>query len=800
MNFYQLPPDLDQDIEKFARQIQDFQEGNLNPAQFKGVRVGFGIYEQRQEGTFMMRIRSPQGSLTPKQFQRIAELSVKYGDDKLHATTRQAFQLTFVDLKDLIAVTRGLQEVGLSGRAGGGNTVRNIVGSYDAGINPTEAFDISPYAYALTSRMLEEPDSYSLPRKLKFSFSGDQQDTAKASLTCVGFIAELQDGKKGFKVFVGGGTGSATKYGKVLLDWIPEHRVYYVAKAVKRMFEEHGNRKQRNRAKIKWLYERLGHRGFEELFFKYYALIQQELGLELQLEPVENRVEVAAGYAAESPDDQAEFEQWKKRYVSEQKQKGQYLIKIPLKGGVLKNEDALSLAKLAENFGENCIRISPDQNFNLKNISLEYLPNVFNQVRKLETLSTAPALLGNMIACTGAANCTLGLTQSRPMMEEVQLELKQRNFDLEQFAQVKFYLSGCPNACGNNHVADIGLFGKALKRNQHIFPAYTIQLGAKAANGSLQTAVQVATVPAKFVPQVMADFLESYSKNAKAHGEITAWLQSETAQVQLRELAKDYEAKIPKWEDDPGFYTDWHTSEPFSLLKGKKAECSAGLFDLIEYDFDKIKELEAQWKTDGSEPAQVARQLTLHASRSLLVTRGIEPGNDQEVFDAFIKDFLEEGLVSAHYKKLVTAAKQEDLAFLAGQVEEAMNLAAHMYALYDSMDDTLRFHLPRQVAKANEVKKNTQAQTDEAGTNGEVATETTQEVKFRDFRGVRCPMNFVKTKIAMDPMAQGELLEILLDDGQPILNVPGSVELEGHEIVQQEQDKQGHWSVLIRKA
>ncbi len=237
MNFYQLPAHLGNDIHKFAQQVEDFKQERLNPAQFKGARVAFGIYEQRQESTFMMRVRSPQGAITPEQLRRVAEVSRAYGDEKLHATTRQEFQISFLGLEDLLPAMRRLEEVGLSGRAGGGNTVRNIVASYDAGINPKEIFDVSPYAYALTTRMIEEADSLSLPRKLKFSFSGDESDSAKATLTCVGFVAKLKEGKKGFKVFVGGGTGSSIKYGKVLLDWVPAHRVYYVAKAIKRLFD-----------------------------------------------------------------------------------------------------------------------------------------------------------------------------------------------------------------------------------------------------------------------------------------------------------------------------------------------------------------------------------------------------------------------------------------------------------------------------------------------------------------------------------------------------------------------------------
>ncbi len=524
--------------------------------------------------------------------------------------------------------------------------------------------------------------------------------------------------------------------------------------------------------------------------------MQQDVSLELEVEEIVNEAQVKPGYAPEGPIDPSLFALWQSRYTTPQKQAGLFLVRIPLQCGVLYNEDALALADLAENFGDNSIRLSPDQNFNLKNIPLEYLGNVFNKVQNLKTQSHIPALLGNMVACTGAATCALGLTQSRPLLDEIQKELLRRDLELDRFAQVKFNLSGCPNACGNNHVADIGLFGKALKKSQALYPAYTLQLGGFVHDAGSQAASQVATVPAKFVPQVLGDFFASYEARASELGDFRAWIQSEAAQLELRELAQSYEAQLPELSEDESFYFDWHDEARFSLLKGKKAECSAGLYDLIDYDFDKIKKLNKAFALDPANPGQVARDLTLHATRALLVTRGIEPGNDTEVFDAFLQDFLEAGLVPAQYKELVALARKNDLTALQNRVEEAEALGKYMKHLYESMDDSLRFHLPRQVAAPQDKKTEKEA----PSANGDLAVYTSQATKFRDFRGVSCPMNFVKTKIALDPMAPGETLEIWLDDGQPIANVPNSVELEGHEILQQDQQPEGYWSVLVKKA
>ena len=303
MRFFQLPPQLPADLDLFETQVADYQKGSLPAVKFKGLRVAHGLYEQRQEGTFMVRLRCPGGALTPAQLEKAAMVSARYGAETLAVTTRGGIQLSFVKLGDLIAVVRELVSVGLSGRAGGGNTVRNLIAPHDSGVATDEVFDISPYLFALTSRMVAEPDSLDLPRKFKIGFSGKKNDPAKTKLSCLGFWAKENEGRRGFEVWVAGGTGSSVKPGHLLLDWIPDHRVYYVTKALKRMFDQHGNRRQRSKAKIKWLYEKLGKEEFERLFFRFYALEQQEPGLELKLEPVKNEAQVAAGLAVESPQD-----------------------------------------------------------------------------------------------------------------------------------------------------------------------------------------------------------------------------------------------------------------------------------------------------------------------------------------------------------------------------------------------------------------------------------------------------------------------------------------------------------------
>ncbi|MDT8446734.1 MAG: sulfurtransferase TusA family protein [bacterium] len=801
MRFFELPPQLGEDLKAFGQQVADFKSGTLSGVKFKGLRVAHGVYEQRQEGTFMIRLRCPGGALSPEQLVRAAEVSAQYGAPQMAVTTRGGLQLSFVDLENVMTVVHSLAEVGLSGRAGGGNTVRNMMAPHDAGVDPDEVFDVSPYLFELTTRMVAEPDSLNLPRKFKVAFSGKKSDPGKVKLTCLGFWAKEREGSQGFEVWVAGGTGSSVKPGHLLLDWIPEHRVYYVTKALKRMFDQHGNRRQRSKAKIKWLYEKLGKQEFERLFFYYYAMEQQEPGKELVLKPLENRAELSADLAAERPVDEHAFSLWRKRNVRHQKQAGLFQVRLPLRHGNLQNSDAKALGQLAAKFGQNSLRLSAEQNAYLRNIPEAHLGTLFNALQPLSSLflRAEPELLGNMVTCTGAATCSLGMTQSRPALEAVQKALLASDLDLDALGDLKLYSSGCPNACGNNHVGDIGYFGKTGKVGQDIYPAYMIQIGSKLDAETIQVARRIASVPAKDLPAFTVDFLKGWNDKKAQWPVIRDYLNADEAVEDLLNLAASFTDAVPAASEDASYYTDWGDEQRFTLLKGRKAECSAGLFDMIEVDFETIEQatklLEAGLR--GSERKLHLYRLASSAAHSLLVTRGVEAFSDEEIFDAFSEHFIGAGLVPKLYQEPVDLAKVKDLDALDKWAGEVINLGEHMKKLYEAMDDSLRFNLEQLQGldlveeKEPETKAEAEAPTAQPESRADV---------YKDFRGVGCPMNFVKTKIALAAMPSGQTLEVLLDDGQPIINVPESVKLEGHEILAQDQTADGHWSVLILKA
>ncbi|GAG34337.1 unnamed protein product, partial [marine sediment metagenome] len=228
---YRLPDSLAEDLENLREIIDKFGKGEISETRFRAFRVPQGIYEQREAGKYMLRVRLPAGMILPQQMRSVAGVSKKYGNRIIHVTTRQDVQVHRVSLENMYPALAALRQAGLSTKGGGGNTVRNITSCYDAGVCTTEVFDVSSYAVALTEFMLADPLSFELPRKYKIAFSGCSRDCAGATVSDVGFIAKRQNGKQGFSAYAGGGMGAYSKVGDLLEEFVPDGEVHLVAEA-----------------------------------------------------------------------------------------------------------------------------------------------------------------------------------------------------------------------------------------------------------------------------------------------------------------------------------------------------------------------------------------------------------------------------------------------------------------------------------------------------------------------------------------------------------------------------------------
>ncbi|MDR1976644.1 MAG: sulfurtransferase TusA family protein [Campylobacteraceae bacterium] len=761
MSGYTIPQAVNSDFTAFKKQYGDFLNGSLDALAFKTIRVPFGIYEQREPNTYMVRVKLAGGVITPKQLLRLSNLSQTYANSVLHVTTRGGVQLHYVKIEDFLQVIEVLHEIGLTGRGGGGNTVRNITADPYAGIAKDEVFDVTPHALALTSKMLEKKDSYSLPRKYKIAFSGSAADRGGATFIDVGFIAKVQNGKKGFRVFVAGGMGAKSRVGHPFIDFLPENEIFLLSQAIKEVFDEKGNRKNKHNARLRFLFEELGEEEFRRLVEAKIEKLKAEGSWQIELEELP---EVTPLNDSQLPTLSAEEQLWWDRYVYAQKQEGYFCAKVPLSLGDLPAKNAKELAQLLEKIAgdRDIIRFGSDQNIYLRNLQAGELISLYPTLKDISPLTVKPAIIGDSVVCTGAATCQLGITIPRGALKAIEKKLFSEGVNLDELKGLKIHMSGCPNSCGRHSIADIGFFGKVLREGSNPYPAYNILAGAKIGENITRFGKRVADISAYHLPSFMAELLKTWIEVKKEHKSFADWVDG-AGEQKIVELAQKY-SYVPPFDEDKNPYYDYLSNEIFSLKGRGAGECSAGMYDLIDAD---KKALLLALKEEPSQ--ENLTNIRLLATRMLLIARGEEARSEKEVLEAFKKHFIEKGLVSAEFLPLLDGAA----------TKEVVNLANAVIELYGTMDNSLKF--------AAEIEQKA------------AKIETKGADRFKDYRGVSCPMNFVKTKMDLAQMKSGEILEILLDDGAPIDNVPRSVASEGHAVEEQTKQDGGYWLVRIRK-
>ena len=774
---YIIPKSLTADIQYNQRLIEQFEKGEISGAQLKSNRVPMGIYEQRQDGHYMLRIRCTGGLITPRQLRRVAEVGRLVDCSHIHITTRQEVQIHDVSIDRATEALLALQEEGLATQGGGGNTVRNMLVNELGGISDRQAFDPYPYAIGLTTRLIAEKDSWSMPRKLKIAFDINEEDANFSLVADLGLIPVVREGKRGFRVLLGGSVASNPHKGWQVFDFLPEKDLLRAAKAAKNFFNLNGNRKNRHKARIRYIFYKNGEEETKRLYFEEYDKLVGDASLDF--EPAILPFELKTPSFAPVTDESEAFKTWKRRYAAKQTIGGEaFSATIPFLHGNTSPDVFAKIADFLEAFGNDVIRFTPRQNIQLRNIPEAYLPNVYRFFKSLGLTLDAPVILNNLTSCTGADTCRLGICLPKGLVKGIRRRLETSGLDLDQVSDVRININGCSNSCAQNAWSDLGFSGRIGRVGDHPFPAYTVWARV---NGKTELAEALGYLAAKDIPQFVADYLGRYIKVKEQYESYDAFVRSEGAKVIKEEISKHKD--VPSFDDDKNYYFDWGADEVFSLTSHGQAECSAGLFDIIELDQATIKEKLAALDQPGADEERLLRDIVFSASRMLLVTRGADPRTNDEVYGNFEELFIDAGIVAADFRAVVEKARHGESLLQDRKHVEA--LAAKVNELYASMDDSLQF-------KVAEEKANKPHEANEPSKSHEPAAVS------KDFRGVACPMNFVKTKIVLSTLQSGQLLEILLDDGQPIQNVPGSVRQEGHEVLSTEKTGD-YWKVLIKK-
>ena len=785
-HYYRLPTDLAGDIDIYEREVQQFLSGELPGGVLKAKRVPRGVYEQRQDGTYMVRVRVAGGTLTCEQTRELAVLATEYGNGFLHATSRQDVQLHDISIGDTPGIMRRLMGVGLTSKGGGGNTVRNVAACPYTGICPHEHFDVTPFAHAVTEYLIPLVGSYNLPRKYKIAFSGCAADCALAQVADLGFIAETRDDLPGFRVVAGGGMGAHSRVADDLLEWVSASEVIRIAEAVRLLFDRLGDRSTRHRARLRYVFERLGVDAFRERFVQQIRDVAEDGVPEWEGESLLNstRIEGTSGLPELGAVDGVRcFSQRRRDFVA---------VPMHLPLGFVSADDFARIGDIAARFSEeDGLRTTRMQNLLIRSVRKEDVRRLADELGQLDAdvLSTVP--LERFVACAGASTCRLGLCLARGAAGACAEGLADANIKPDTFNAMDIHINGCPNACGHQPIGPIGFFGAAQRIDGRLVPCYRITLGGRCNENGARLGVPVGQVPAKalsvFLNAIARDF-ESGRRDGESFSSYFDGMGKEHF-----ERIVSHHAKVPAYDENPEFYRDFGVAEDFSLAGRGTGECGAGVFDLIQEDLIAARK--------AKEPFDIL----LPTVRALLITRGVDARDPDGAFREFEKHFIDVGLVAEDFRTLLARARGYTQGWkqaFDGYEETVGKLLERVEFLYSTLDANLEFHpslSPDGVSgEADLSGRSPGAKTDTRPPTGRQGRTSDTAVEL-DLRGVTCPMNFVKAKLRLESMNIGETLAIVLDDGDPILNVPASFRNEGQGVEGIMALGDGHWRVLVTK-
>jgi sulfite reductase (NADPH) hemoprotein beta-component len=509
------------DIDEFVEKLEAFERGEINAEQFRMFRLLRGVYGQRQQDVQMFRIKIPMGLLGPDQLRVIADIAEEHSRGFGHVTTRQNIQLHFMKMKDIEGSMRRLDEVGITTREACGNSVRNVTACELAEVCAGAAFDVSPYAEALVRHFLRHPLSSSLPRKFKIAFSGCGTDCAFGAIHDLGFIAQVKDGQRGFKVYAAGGLSTTPQAAITLHDFVPAAELGRVGEAIVRLFHALGNRENKHRARMKYVLRKLGEQGFRAKYAEQRAAVDAEAMKELRL-PENPRNTPAPPVENGHGPHPSGYLQWRSACALDQKQEGYAAVYARLFLGDLTAAQMRALAGLITRFGDGTLRLTIDQNLLVPWVDKRSLPALYVALREIGLARTDVHTARDVTSCPGAESCNLAVTSSRNVARAIAERLELPDVGTSKaLADTTIKISGCPNSCGQHHVADIGWHGAAKTVNGVTYPMYQLHLGGGVDPSGARFGRQVVKVVARRVPDAVAALLELYDAE-KNEGETPA--------------------------------------------------------------------------------------------------------------------------------------------------------------------------------------------------------------------------------------------------------------------------------------
>ena len=639
-------PIVEKDIIELAQKIEQFKDGKIDEEKFRSLRLARGVYGQRQQGVQMIRIKIPYGKLSSHQLRRISEVSDEYSRGRLHITTRQDLQIHYVDLNRTPELWAELERDEVTLREACGNTVRNVTASETAGFDVDEPFDVSPYADALFKFFLRNPICQEMGRKFKVSFSSSDSDTGLSYIHDLGFIAKIENNVRGFKVMIGGGLGSQPRHADTLYNFLPSDKIIPLMEGALRVFDRHGERKSRSKARMKFLLKSIGLEAFKALIeTEQKAIEQQSVPVNHENFPISKPVKIEAPTV--DIKDKKTFELWKSTNVISQKQTGYKAIGIKVLLGDFYTDKARALADLVETYAAGELRLTLRQNIVIPFVREDLIPVVYTELEKLGFTEVGYNKAVDITACPGTDTCNLGISSSTGIARELETVIKTEYPTYLNNKDLVIKISGCMNACGQHNMANIGFQGMSIKtKDKFVAPALQVLLGGgNSGNGIGRFADKVIKIPSKRGPEALRLILDDYQLNSdqKTFYDYYA-IQGEKYFYNLLKPLSD--STNLKTED----YIDWGAKQPYQKAIGV-GECAGVVIDLISTLFleseEKISNARADFESKAYNNAiYFAYSSMVNSAKALLLSKSHSTNTQASIISQFDEVFVSTNLIS----------------------------------------------------------------------------------------------------------------------------------------------------------
>ncbi len=638
-------PIVEKDIIDLEKKIKAFQEGKIHDEKFRSLRLARGIYGQRQPGVQMIRIKLPFGKVTFKQILKIADVSDEYASSNLHLTTRQDIQIHYVSLDRTPELWAKLEQDDITLREACGNTVRNVTASPTAGIEKDEPFDVSPYAHAYFKYFLRNPVCQEMGRKIKFAFSSSEADSAFSFIHDLGFIPKVkqENGEevRGFKVVLGGGLGAQPSLAHVVHEFLHEDLIIPYGEAMLRVFDRYGERTNRNKARLKFLVNKLG---IDEVV----RLIEEEqIANKVKTFKIDrNAIEfpqlpTASIKPVEIPaDKQLAYQLWLNTNVFEQKQEGFYGVFVKVKTGDIPTNQAREFIASIKDLVADEIRVTINQGLLLKFVKKEALTNLFLALDNLGLAEPGFDSLADVTTCPGTDTCNLGISNSMELSRVLEQLVYDEYADFVENKEIKIKISGCMNSCGQHGLAHIGFHGSSMKVAGKVMPAVQVLLGGGiVGNGVGRAADKVVKVPSKRATHVLRAILDDYRLKGSNYPTFHAYYD---------DLGKDYFYQLLKPIADQSTivdseFVDWGHEETFQTAIGV-GECAGVVIDLVATLVYEAEE-KFSWAVEAFENNAYADAIyhayntMVSGAKALLLDKGINQSTQTGVISAFDENY-----------------------------------------------------------------------------------------------------------------------------------------------------------------